>query len=225
MALNAQSGSRFRNEMVDLRQSVLEMGGLAEEALSAAIDALLEGDRLQAERGRDLDEEIDRLERVIDERCLKILALHQPAASELRFVTMAMRLATDLERVGGLARNLAKRAAALSVDEAPTSYAEIPKLTGRVRQMMSSALDAFVDRDVDLAWDVLRRDDEVDAMHRDIQGELQRLMEQERIAISQGLVLLFVVKDLERIADHATSIAEGVIFMVRGRDARAPDED
>lgn len=220
MAINVQGVSRFRDQMQDLRQAILEMGGLAEEALGLAVEALQSADEALAERGRLLDREIDRLEVLIGERSLRILALHQPAASDLRFVTMAMRLATDLERVGDLASNVCRRVQTLSQRDSITSMPELRSMSLQVRSMVVSALDAFVERDVDLAWEVLRRDDAVDATYQRILDDLERVMRTRAEFVAAGLQLVFVVKDLERAADHATSIAEGVIFLVHGRDIR-----
>ncbi|TVR02925.1 MAG: phosphate transport system regulatory protein PhoU [Deltaproteobacteria bacterium] len=220
MAINAHTGSRYADALQDLRQAVLEMGGLSEEGLATALEALHEGDESLAERSRTIDVEINRLEREIGEQCIRLLALHQPVASDLRFVTMAMRLATDLERVGDLAKNVARRAGQLSRREHVVPVSTLPAMGRRVRQMMASALDAFVERDVDLAWDVLRRDDEVDGMHWALLAELERAMMQSPELVPAALRLLFIVKDLERVADHATNIAEGVIFLVHGRDVR-----
>lgn len=220
MAISVHSGSRYRDGMLDLRQSVLEMGGLAEEALATALEALHFADESLAESSRMLDGEIDRLEKQVGEACVRMLALHQPAASDLRFVTMALRIATDLERVGDLATNVARRAQLLSRVERTASVPELPVMGQRVRQMVASALDAFVERDVDLAWDVLRRDDEVDRLHWELLGLLEQTMQRDSELVPSALKLLFIVKDLERVADHATSIAEGVIFLVHGRDVR-----
>lgn len=211
--------------MVDLRQALLEMGGLAEEALCVAVEALLDGEQMGAQRSSELDAEINRLEKAVDERCHKVLALHQPAASDLRFVTQALKFSTDLERVGDLASNVSRYALRLAAEEEPTTVAEMSDLASKVRQMLSSALDAFVDRDVDLAWEVLRRDDEVDALHWQMRAQLQTGMEQGRVPVARGLTLASIIKDLERIGDHATNIAEGVIFLVRGQDVRHAEDD
>ena len=145
MVLTTPGGSRYRRELSDLRQQLLEMGGSAEECLSAAIDVLMEGEAARLERAQALEVEINDAEKAIDERCMRLLAVHQPAASELRFVAMAMKLATDLERIGDLAMNIARRAR-LADGQGPYRVpAEVPRMTRVVREMIGSALDAFVE--------------------------------------------------------------------------------
>lgn len=219
MVLSAQIGSRYRQELSAVHQLLLEMGGLAEECLGVATEAVAAQERAPALRVKQLEDRINQLEMDIDERCVKILALHQPAASELRFVAMAMKIVRDLERIGDLAFNTARR----SVDLATYAIAVPPEFADMalaVRQMTTQALDAFVDRNCDTAQAVLVRDDVVDALYDTISEGLERQLVRGGVDVPGVLRLLHVVRDMERAADHATNIAEGVIYIVRGRDVR-----
>lgn len=220
MVLTTPGGSRYRRELSDLRQQLLEMGGSAEECLSAAIDVLMEGEAERLERARALEAEINDAEKAIDERCMRLLAVHQPAASELRFVAMAMKLATDLERIGDLAMNIARRAR-LADGQGPYRVpAEVPRMTRVVREMIGSALDAFVELSAERANAVLVRDDVVDELHWQAYRGLEERVQRAPESAPWAMRMVLVIKDLERAADHATNIAEGVIYMVRGRDVR-----
>lgn len=224
MALSASTTSRYRRELIEIRQLLLEMGGLAEEGLGAAVDALLEREDLPRGRADALEAEINALEHRIDERCLMVLALHQPVASELRFVAMAMKITTDLERIGDLAKNLARRSRDLLQHEAFPLPGEIPRMSRAVREMIAGALDAFVERDVERAELVIERDDEVDALHWQLYRRVIEAMDAGRVPVAVGLGLAHVVKDLERAADHASNIAEGVVYLVRGREGAGSGE-
>lgn len=221
MALSATTPSRYRRELIEIRQLLLEMGGLAEEGLGTAVDALLEREDVPRERADAMEDEINRLEHRIDEQCLMVLALHQPVASELRFVAMAMKITTDLERIGDLAKNLARRSQHLLAHEEFALPGEIPRMSRAVREMIAGALDAFVERDVERAEAVIERDDEVDDLHWQLYRRLSAEMESGATPVPVGLRLVNVVKDLERAADHATNIAEGVVYLVRGRERSA----
>lgn len=213
-------GSNYRQELVDLRQLLLEMGGLAEECLAAAMDALASPAPEVIARCKSLERETNQLEKTIDERCMRVLAVHQPAASELRFVAMAMKIVTDLERVADLAANVANRAQrVVGLDSMPLPP-EIPRLSRAVREMVSAALDAFVERSAEQAVAVLGRDPEVDRLHWTAFERLRELMESDPREVARCMRLIHVIRDLERAGDHAKNIAEGVIFMVRGRDVR-----
>jgi phosphate transport system protein len=217
MVLSAPTQSRYRQELVDLRHMLLEMGGLAEDLLGCATEALIQQDAEHLQRAEGLEQHINELERQIDDRCVKILALHQPAASELRFVTMAMKIIRDIERIGDLASNVAKRSAQLLAGEPFQIPADLPRLSRAVRVMTTSALDAFVDRSVEAAQAVLASDDEADELYWRLYHRFERWMQDDPTMVTRGLTMVLVIKDLERAADHATNVARGVIFLVHGR--------
>ncbi len=212
--------TRYSREMRILRQELLRMGGQVEEMLGAAIEALGSFDPKLARRALDMDKEVDRLEIEIDEHCLRILALHQPAAADLRFVTASMKLVTDLERMGDLVGNVAEGVIALSREERLKPYVDLPQMAQQVQAMVKLALDAFVAQDVALAHRVLEADNDVDELHWQIRRGLVARMGRDGAIVSRGLNLLLATKHLERLGDHATNIAEKVIFMVQGQDIR-----
>lgn len=210
----------YRTEMQELLQALLEMGGLAEEALAMTTRSLFDGEVVRKEQAQTLDAEINRLEKMIDERCHKVLALHNPAASDLRFVTQALRFTGELERVGDLAANIVCRAEQLRRDGRQRNWAGLSDLSAKVKLVLSGALDSFVNRDAELAREVLRLDDAVDQHYQRMYRELEEALACGQISAPSGLALVLIIKDFERLADHATNIAEGVIFFVLGRDVR-----
>lgn len=220
MVLAVQTGSRYRQDMTELRQLLLEMGGLSEESLSTALDALLQRDMALVARVRVLEVEINQFEKTIDERCLKILALHRPTGSDLRFVTMVMKIASAVERIGDLSSSVSKRAEELVPDGEFPIPSELQNMGASVRAMTAEALDAFVSRDAQKAWNVLERDDEVDGLHHRLQQRLEGVMQRDPELVRSAMRMGRVVRDLERAADHAVNIAVAVIFMVDGRDVR-----
>ncbi len=220
--------ARYEHEMADLRRSLLRMGGTVEEMLGIVIAALQGYDPDMARRVRDMDAEVDALEKEIDEHCLRILALHQPAAEDLRFVTTSMKLVTDLERMGDLVGNIGERIISLAGGERPRAAVDLPHMAGLVREMVRQALDAFVEGDVALARKVLAADETVDDLHWQIHHALVARMTEATETAARGIQLLLLTKHLERVGDHATNIAEEVIFLVRGHDVRhagSPMED
>jgi phosphate transport system protein len=207
--------THFQQELAKLKEQLLQMGGLAERAISNAIDALVKRDTLLAEKTIGEDEKINKMELVIDEWCLKLLALHQPLAADLRFITSAMRINVELERIGDLAVNIAERAVSLNQEAQLKPYIDIPRMAEITKNMVKDVLDAFVNGDADLAREVCARDDQVDALNDQVFRELMTYMLAEPQTITRAVHLIIVSKYLERIADHATNIAEGVIFMVK----------
>lgn len=210
---------RYEEDLVRLRQSVLEMGGLVERQIQDAVTALARGDEALAEATIERDHEVNRYDVEIDEQCVHILALHQPAARDLRFITTSLKITTDLERVGDMAVNISERAIELA--EKPGSLqVDLPRMADTVRKMLRECLDAFVHEDADLALAVCREDDEIDVLHREMFSYLLGRMTSDPGLVVPGTAQLFVSKYLERIADHATNIAEMVIFMVKGKSIR-----
>lgn len=207
--------THFQQELAKLKEQLLKMGGLAERAISNAIDALVKRDTLLAERTIGEDEKINKMELLIDEWCLKLLALHQPLAADLRFITSAMRINVELERIGDLAVNIAERVVSLNQEPQLKPYIDIPRMAEITKNMVKDVLDAFVNGDAALARSVCERDDQVDALNDQVFRELITYMLSDPKTITRAVHLIIVSRYLERIADHATNIAEGVIFMVK----------
>ena len=207
--------THFQQELTKLKEQLLKMGGLAERAISNAIDALVKRDTPLAEKTIGEDEKINKMELLIDEWCLKLLALHQPLAADLRFITSAMRINVELERIGDLAVNIAERVVSLNEEPQLKPYIDIPRMAEITKNMVKDVLDAFVNGDPDLARSVCQRDDQVDALNDQVFRELITYMLSDPKTITRAVHLIIVSRYLERIADHATNIAEGVIFMVK----------
>lgn len=212
--------TRYEQEMQALRQSILHMGGVVEEMLGTVVEALANHDAEMARRVISMDHKVDALEKEIDELCLRLLALHHPVASDLRFVTMSMKLVTDLERMGDLVGNIAERIIDLTPSARLGPRVDLPRMARLAKEMIHRALDAFVSRDVVLAKDVMESDSEVDDLHWSIHRHLIEVMSRDRATVTRGVQLLLITKYLERLGDHATNISEEVIFLVEGRDVR-----
>jgi len=188
--------------------------------INDSLKALVERDSALADRVIAFDHEINRLEMEIDERCLEVLALRQPAARDLRFITLALKIVTDLERIGDQCRNIGKRAKELNEEPPLKPYIDLPRMALHAGTMVKEALDAFVRGDAELALKVCRDDNFVDDLNEQIQRELLTYMIEDTGAISRAMKINHISKCLERIADHATNVAEMVIFMVKGKDIR-----
>jgi len=211
---------QFEEELRLIKEKVLRLGGLVEEGIANSIKALVERDTQLAERTIENDHVVNGLEVEIDELCLKVLALRQPAASDLRLITTAVKIITDLERIGDMAVNVCERVLELN-EEAPLKpYIDIPRMAEAAQRMLKESLDAFVNGDTDLATKVLVEDDFVDDLNRQIFRELLTFMMEDPNTISRAMKILFISKYIERIADHATNIAEMVVFMVKGKVIR-----
>ncbi len=210
----------FAHELDELKKRLLAMGALVEERVQLAVQALVERRPALARQVIEADVEVNELQIEVDDRCLKLLALQAPMASDLRFITAAMKINADLERMGDQAVNVAENA--LKVLSAPPlkPVLDIPRMAQLAEQMTRQALDAFVRRDAPLARRVLERDDEVDDYKDLVFRVLLTHMMADPGTIGRALSLILVSRNLERIADHATNIAEDVIFMVEARDVR-----
>jgi phosphate transport system protein len=210
----------FQEELEVLQQRLLSMGGLAEDRMCDAVKAVVHRDAAVAKRVLTGDEPINALHIEIDDRCVKLLALHQPVAADLRAVVAAVKINSDLERVGDLAVNIAE-ATNRYLQHAPVKpLIDIPRMGDIAQHMLRDALDAFVRRDVQLAEAVLAQDDQLDALKTQIFRELLTFMLATPETIEPALDLILISRHLERIGDHATNIAEDVIFMVSARDVR-----
>jgi phosphate transport system protein len=210
----------FLEELESLQGKLLEMGGLAEERVRAAVEGLVSRDRALNEEVLRGDEPINRLHIEIDERCFRLLALHQPMATDLRQIVAAVKINTDLERVGDLAVNIAEAAGRYALHAPVKKLIDIPRMGYIAQAMLRDALDAFVRRDVLLARQVLNADDELDGLKTQVFRELLTYMLQDPTTVEPSLALILVSRHLERIGDHATNIAEDVIFMVSALDVR-----
>jgi phosphate transport system protein len=211
---------QFDAELNAIREKLLEMGGKVEVMIANSMKSLVERDSELAEATIAFDHEINHLEMEIDERCLEVLARRQPAARDLRFITLALKIVTDLERIGDQCAAIAKRARELN-DEPPLKpYIDLPRMANWASVMVKEALDAFVHGDDALAIKVCTDDQFVDELNEQIQRELLTFMIEDTSTISRAIKLNYISKCLERIADHATNVAEMVIFMVKGKDIR-----
>ena len=210
----------FHEELARLKSRLLEMSALAEELVRASVDALRERDTSKAQRVVARDGDVDALEVEIDDMCIHLLALQQPMARDLRLITMAMKISNDLERVGDHAVNIAEGVPHLA--DAPM-FAELPEIEEMARlagDMLSDALDCFVRADAENAMDVIHRDDRVDQMHESLFRILVTHMMEDPRRIGPSMTLFLVSRNLERIADLATNIAEDVVFLVEGRNIK-----
>lgn len=207
----------FDDELKELNRMILEMGGLVEGAISRSVESLKKKDEEMAKDVIRGDDRINKLEVEVDEKCVTLLALRQPMAVDLRFITTGMRIATDLERIGDLAVDIAKRSLEMMSQPLPKPLIDIPKLGEVASRMVKGALDSFVNRDVDIARDVWKSDDIADNYRDLIQDELIQVMMENKSVIPQSLLLIFIARHLERICDHATNIAEDVVYMVEAK--------
>ena len=210
----------FQEELEQLKTRLLEMGGLAEDRVRLAVKGLVDRDVPIVERVLAGDGPINQLHIEIDSRCVKLLALHQPMAVDLRAILSAVKINTDLERVGDLAVNIAEAATRYVTHPPVKPLIDIPRMGALAQSMLRDALDAFVRRDIALAQRVLERDDHLDALKSEVFRELLTHMRRDPGVVEPALDLLLVSRHLERIGDHATNVAEDVIFMVSALDVR-----
>jgi phosphate transport system protein len=222
MAPEKHTDKVYEAELSQLRDRLLDMGGRDEAAIAGSIKALIERDTALAEKVIAGDKEVNRTEVEIDEMCRRLLALRQPAASDLRFITTALKIVTDLERMGDLAVNVAERALDLAQSPPTRPFHDLTELADLSGTQLGKALDAFVEKDVKKAEEVIANDDLLDALyHRLFNNLLAYMMEDSRV-IRRAMATMFAAKQLERFGDHATNVAEMVVYMVRGTDVRHP---
>jgi len=210
----------FQEELDRLKARLLEMGGLAEDRMRSAIRALVNRDHALVKQVLDGDAPLNQFHIEIDSRCVKLLALYQPMAVDLRAILSAVKINTDLERVGDLAINIAEAANRYLTHPPVKELIDIPRMADIAHGMLRDALDAFVRRDTLLAQQVLDADDALDSLKTQVFRELLTYMLQDPHTIEPSLDLILVARHLERIGDHATNIAEDVIFMVSAKDVR-----
>jgi phosphate transport system protein len=206
--------THFQKELEELKENLLKMAAMVEEAIRDAIQSLVKRDSKLAQKTFEFEDQINTMEIAIDEMCLKLLALRQPMAVDLRFITSAMKIITDLERMGDQAVNIAERAISLNQEPQLKPYIDLPRMAEIAESMVKDVLDAFVNHDSRLARSVCQKDDLVDGLKDQVFRELLTYMMSDPKTITGAVHLLIVTRCLERIADHATNIAEDVIFMV-----------
>lgn len=207
-------------ELEYLKEMLLRMASLVEASIADSIKSLVGRDSALAERVIGGDHKINAMDVQIDEECVKLLALMQPMAGDLRFITTAMKITTDLERIGDNAVNIAERALELNTEPILKPYIDIPLMETISRGMVRDSINAFVRKDKKLAMDVIMRDDEVDDLNASVLHELSFIMTQDPSTVHRAMKVSYVSKYLERIADHATNIAEMVIYLVEGKIIR-----
>jgi phosphate transport system protein len=210
----------FHEELEALKQTLLAMGGLVEDQILRVMTALLERDSELAQEVIDRDRQVNVYDVEVDEKCVELLALHQPKARDLRFITTAMKIVTDLERIGDQAVNIAQRALELNREPQLKPYIDLPRMATNAERMVRESLDAFVSRDTELARRVCAEDAEVDALKEQIFRELLTFMMEDARTIPRAIRLILISRFLERVADHATNIAEMVIYMVDSKMVR-----
>jgi phosphate transport system protein len=215
----------FEDELQQLKNRLLHMGALVEDRVHRAIGALVERRIDAAQAVITGDREVNELHIELDDRCLKLLALQQPMAKDLRLITSAIKINSDLERIGDQAVNIAQNAIKVSQQPPLRPILDIPRMAEIAQKMIRDSLDAFVRRDVVLARSVLERDDSVDQLKDQTFRVLLTYMMSDPGTIERALSLILVSRNIERIADHATNIAEDVIFMVEARDVRHGHEE
>jgi phosphate transport system protein len=208
---------RFEDELVELKKCILKMGNLVETAISKSIKSLLDRNVRLAEEVMSEDDAINYIEIVIDEKCLDLLALHQPVAVDLRFITAAMKINNDLERMGDLAINIAEMAKCLATQPELKISLDFTKMMEFTQKMVRESLDALVNKDSGLARKICRDDDVVDDFKRQMFNELIKHMKENPDTIERSTHLMLVSRHLERIADQATNVAEDVVYMVEGK--------
>lgn len=218
---NQHISQQFNQSLTELRNHFLTMGGMVEKQIADAVEALINGDTELAALVQANEKQVDEMEILIDEECTQVIARRHPAASDLRLVLGTVKMIADLERMGDEAAKIAKMAIRMSEEgKAPRGYVEIRHLATHVSQMVHQALDTFARFDADAAIDIIREDRSVDAEYGSALRSLMTFMMEDPRSISQVQNVMWVLRALERIGDHAANIAEHVIFMVRGKDVR-----
>ena len=210
----------YSEQLADLKETVLRMGGLVEQMTHRVVQALVERKPGMLADVRAMEVQVNQLHIDVDEICLEIIALRQPAAKDLRVITAAMKINTDMERIGDQAINITESAETLLAVPPLKPLIDIPRMAEIAKGMLKDALDAFVNGDDALALATIKRDDEVDQLKDQVFRELLTYMMADPGTIPRAMDLILVSRHLERIADHATNICEDVIFMVQGKDVR-----
>jgi len=212
----------FDQELAEVKDLVLKMGVLVQELINKSVEALKNRDRDLAKQVIKKDLEVDRLELEIDEKCINLIALRQPKAGDLRFITTGMRLVTDLERIGDLAEDIAERAIEVSDQPLLKPLIDIPKMAKLAEEAVSLGLDAFINSDADKTKEVWAIEKQVNKLRDLVHDELLEIMGKDGSTVAKAIPLLLVSRHLERISDHATNIAEDVVYMVEAKVVKHP---
>lgn len=212
--------THFDKDLASLTKELLRLGSFCEEAIDGALTALTQRDSPAARAVIAGDEKLDQQELLIDQLCIDLLALHQPVASDLRFITAALKITPEIERMGDLAVNISERALEINEEPLLKPLIDIPRMAGLAVEMLRGSLDAFVKHDAQAAREIIRKDDEVDRLMEQVFRELLSYMIEDPSTISRAIRLTFVAKYLERIADGCTNICEMVVYMAEGRIIR-----
>lgn len=214
----------FDSELETFRSHLILMGEIAVRQVRDATRALVESDPALAGRVIAADDELDQLEKRIDEEAIRYMNLRSPVATELRLIIVGMKAAHDLERVGDETTNIARRVARLAAERPEKPFVDLPRMASITVEMLRDALECFLQEDEAKAMDVCKRDAGVDEINRRVYREMVQLMAEEPAKLNRALELMFISKSLERIADHASNIAEEMIYLAKGRDIRHTDE-
>jgi len=210
----------YSGQLAGLRELVLRMGGLVEQMTRRVVQALVERNAGILAEVRGMETQVNQLHVEIDEACLELIALRQPAAADLRFITAAMKIIVDMERIGDQAINIVERGESLLAVPPLKPLIDIPRMADIAQEMLKASLDAYVNGDDELAYRTILKDDEVDQLKDQVFRELLTFMMSDPTTIPRAMDLILVSRHIERIADHATNICEDVIFMVKGKDVR-----
>jgi phosphate transport system protein len=213
---------QFAAALTEIKDKILTMGGLVEAAIENATAAFHQKNSDRVQKIFELEKKINKLHMAIDEACVRIVALHQPMAVDLRFVVACIKINADLERMGDQCVNIGRGIERFIDEKSMTELPQFKDMCIEVKLIVREALDAFMQRNSDLARSVMKRDDVVDNLKRDIFSLVATVMKQQSEMVDQGLNLIFIAKNFEKIADNATNIAEDVIYMVSGEDIRHP---
>ncbi|MBS4540101.1 phosphate signaling complex protein PhoU [Clostridium sp. D2Q-11] len=206
----------FDKELENLHDSLLKMGVMVEEMIDISIDSLLKQDDVLADKVIELDDRVDEMEIKIEKKCLELIALQQPMAKDLRDISAILKIITDLERIGDHGVNIAKVTKKLSKEDYIKPLIDIPRMANISKKMIRKSLDSFVKKDIELAKEAAKMDDEIDDIYEKIYLELLEMLTQNKEIMTQVVNLLFIGRYIERIADHTTNICERIIYMVSG---------
>lgn len=220
MAESRHTSRHYEQELQEIKDSLIYIGALTEKAIDGAMRSLLERDSDLARKVIEGDSEIDSRDTELEERCIRLLALRQPAARDLRFITTAIKIDGHLERIGDMAVNIAEKAILLNREPQLKPYIDLPRMAEITRQMIGESLDAMMDGNLELANAVREKENTVDALNDQIFRELLTFMLEDTRTIHRAVIIMQISKNLERIADHAKGIADMVIYMVTGRSVR-----
>ncbi|HOP46323.1 MAG TPA: phosphate signaling complex protein PhoU [Desulfobacteraceae bacterium] len=220
MEQKAHTSRDYEKALQNIREDILYAGAFVEKAIQDAMTSLLERDSQLARKVIDSDEQLNQLDKEIEKKCLDVIALRQPVAKDLRFITTAIKINGHLERIGDMAANIAEKVLLLNEKPQLKPYIDLPRMSDTAQQMIKNSLDALVREDYDLAEEVIKSDEIVDNLNDQIFRELLTFMMEDPPTIHRALLIMQIAKNLERISDHATSIAVMIIYLITGRNVR-----